>query len=82
MTDFSKLVTSKLGLEKGPFLLGRKGYMTLPENRDIPVPTPMKSLVAEGAIILEKTIPAETQINQDELDRAAVERGKLIEMFG
>ncbi len=56
--------------------------MTLPENRDIPVPTPMKSLVAEGAIILEKTIPAETQINQDELDRAAVERGKLIEMFG
>lgn len=46
---------------------------------------PMKSNVPAGAVMPENLIPPDTQaaiITQDDLNKAAEARGKLIEMFG
>jgi len=49
---------------------------------ELPPQEPMKSMVPEGAIIPEDTIPPETQVAQVDLDKAAEARGKLIEQLG
>ena len=68
--------------------------MLLPENAvnfqadDAGQGGAMKSLVPEGAIIPDHPIPAETgaepltQAQIDAINKAAVERGKLIESLG
>ncbi len=61
--------------------------MAMPEGVSIPTDggqpsEAMKSLVPEGAIIPQESVPAETQVNQADLDAAAKARGNLIEMFG
>ncbi|PIV62570.1 hypothetical protein COS12_01870, partial [Candidatus Roizmanbacteria bacterium CG01_land_8_20_14_3_00_33_9] len=66
-----------------PFFIGqipgseRKGMFP-----ELPPQEPMKSMVPEGAIIPEDTIPPETQVAQVDLDKAAEARGKLIEQLG
>ncbi|MBU2052074.1 hypothetical protein KKH13_02605 [Patescibacteria group bacterium] len=74
-------------MKKALFYWAERQDMVMPAEAPLPTGAtspgePMSSLIPKGAAIPDHPIPAETQVSQDELDKAAVERGKLIEAFG